>query len=147
MIRELGQVIAIDGEEVTISTQLKSGCSGCQQQNHCGAGLLSKAFPQRRGEFSLRTRQRFAVGEQVELQLPEAALARFSLAMYLLPLLALVAGAALGQALWPQSEGPAIALAALGMASSFYLLRRYLRHRDVKVQALLQVTPASTSDA
>ncbi|MGX5914291.1 SoxR reducing system RseC family protein [Aliidiomarina sp. Khilg15.8] len=147
MIRELGQVTAVEGDEITITTQLKSGCSGCQQQNHCGAGLLSKAFPQRRGEFSLHTEQRFAVGEQVELQLPEAALARFSLAMYLLPLVALVLGAALGQALWPRSEGPAIALAALSMAGSFYLLRRYLRHRDVKVQALLQVTAAPASDA
>lgn len=147
MIRELGQVIAVNGDEITISTQLKSGCSGCQQQNHCGAGLLSKAFPQRRGEFSLHTKQQFAVGQEVELQLPEAALAGFSLAMYLLPLLALMLGAALGQFLWPQSEAPAIALSAVAMGVSFYLLRRYLRHRDVKVQALLQVSAAPPANA
>lgn len=147
MIRELGQITAVEGNYITISTQLKSGCSGCQQQNHCGAGLLSKAFPQRSGEFSLHSEGHFAVGQQVELQLPESALARFSLAMYLLPLLALLLGAALGQLLWPQSEGPAIMFAAVSMAVSFYLLRRYLHHRDVKVQALLQVTAAPASDA
>lgn len=147
MIRELGQVTAVDGDYITISTQLKSGCSGCQQQNHCGAGLLSKAFPQRSGEFSVRNEQRLRVGQQVELQLPEAALARFSLAIYLLPLLALLLGAGVGQLLWPHSEGPAIALAAISMAASFYLLRRYLDHRDVKVQALLHVAAVPASDA
>lgn len=146
MIRELGEVVEVSAGKVVISTHLKSGCSGCEQQSRCGAGLLSKAFPNRRGEFSVAGNYDFTPGQQVELQLPEQALTRFSLLLYIIPLLALLAGAAIGQLFWPEYEPLSILSGALFMAASFYLLRRYLRHRDVKVQGLLQVKAAQAAD-
>lgn len=145
MIREIGTVIAVNGRSVEIDTQLKSGCSGCSKQNTCGAGLLSKAFPGRRGHFSVMTDEPLSPGQDVELQLPEEALTRFSLAVYMLPLLALFAGALFGQWWFAGHEGGSIGLGFAAFAFSFYLLRRYLRHKDVKVQALLQVRGLSTT--
>lgn len=147
MIRELGHITAISNGQVTIQTQLKSGCSGCAQQRTCGAGILSKAFPQRRGEFivpnphldSTLTQAPLAVGQAVELELPEEALSKFSLAVYLLPLLALIAGAAVGHKLNSSSELLSIALGFSAFGCTFWLLRRYLKHRDVKIRAMLQV--------
>ncbi|MCH8501753.1 MAG: SoxR reducing system RseC family protein [Aliidiomarina sp.] len=139
MIRELGEVIAVDGHSVTIQTQLKSGCSGCQQQNHCGAGLLAKAFPDRRGVFDVWLENPPTVGAQVELLMPEKAMMQFSVLMYLLPIFALFAGAMIGSWLVPAHELVTIGLAAVAFAMSFYGLRRYLRARDARVRTLLQV--------
>ncbi|TRW49597.1 SoxR reducing system RseC family protein [Aliidiomarina halalkaliphila] len=138
MIRELGEVIEVDGNSVTIATQLKQGCGGCQQQNHCGAGLLSKAFPSRQGTLSIWMDSTPAVGDTVELLLPEQVMVRFSFLLYLVPLLALFAGAWLGQALLG-SEGISILLGFSAFALSFIGLKRWLKMRDIRVRQLLQV--------
>ncbi|RUO36341.1 SoxR reducing system RseC family protein [Aliidiomarina sanyensis] len=138
MIRELGEVTSVDGQRVTIKTQLKQGCGGCKQQSHCGAGLLSKAFPQRRGELDVWMEQAPEPGTQVELLLPEQAMVRFSVWLYLLPLLALFIGAWFGSALM-YHEGWSILFATISFAGSFWVLNRWLRKRDVQVRALMQV--------
>lgn len=139
MIRELGEVVAVNGNSVTIQTQLKSGCGGCQQQNHCGAGLLAKAFPDRRGVLDVWLENPPTVGAQVELLLPEKAMMQFSVLMYLLPIFALFTGAVIGNWLVPTHELATIGLAAVAFGLSFYGLRRWLRARDARVRTLLQV--------
>lgn len=141
-MRELGEIIAIDGNQLMVRTQLKHGCSGCSQRSTCGAGLLSKAFPQRRGEFRVAAEGHFDVGDQVEIHLPDNALSGLALAMYLLPLIALITGALLGGWLFPAHELGAIGLGFSAFGLSFVVLRRILWHRRANVQQLLSVTPA-----
>lgn len=141
-MRELGEIISVDGEQLTVRTRLKDGCSGCAQRSTCGAGLLSKAFPQRRGEFKVSAEGQFSIGDQVEVHLPDNALSGLALAMYLLPLIALISGAALGSWLIPEHEAGAIGAGFLAFGLSFLLLRRVLWHRRARVQQLLTITPA-----
>jgi len=147
MIRELGEVTAIEPGRVQVSTQLKTGCNGCQHQNHCGAGLLSKAFPNRNGVIELAGEYNFKVGEQVELLMPENAMVRFSLLLYGVPILALALGALIGQWLWPSQELAVIAFTAVLGASAVYALRLLLRNKDAQIRKVLQIQTLTNSDA
>ncbi|MDX1704893.1 SoxR reducing system RseC family protein [Pseudidiomarina sp.] len=140
MIREVAQITAIHPDSLQVTTELKTGCSGCKQQSTCGAGIVSKAFSDRRAEFLVqRPPGDFMVGQQVELLLPEAVLTRFSLLIYMVPILVLLLSAILlTQALeWP--EGQAILGSLLTFGASFWLVRRWLHLRDVQVTQLLSV--------
>lgn len=147
MIRELGEVVQVKGQWATIQTHLQSGCGGCQQQNVCGAGVLAKALPNRRGLLEVWLEQPPAVGSQVELLLPEKAMMQFSVLLYFIPLVSLFAGAWFGHWLVPSHEGASIALALLAFAASFWQLRRWLRGRDARVQKLLQVNLLESNSA
>ncbi|WP_113905992.1 SoxR reducing system RseC family protein [Aliidiomarina celeris] len=139
MIREVGEVIAQQEGWLQVKTALKQGCSGCQHQNHCGAGLLAKALPKRDGIVHVPANGEFKVGDRVELHLPEQVMVRFSMLLYGLPLLGLVFGAGLASWLFPGSEPAAIFTAFGAMAVSFWVIRRYLQRRDIKIKTCLEV--------
>lgn len=147
MIRELGEVVAVEKGWVQVSTQLKTGCNGCQHQNHCGAGLLSKAFPQRSGIIHLPVEQEFKVGEQVELLLPEKAMVRFSLLLYGVPILAFAIAALVGQWLWPTKELAVIGFTVLVGAVAVYVLKLFFHGRDAQIRKSLQIQTLTNSDA
>lgn len=141
MIREVAVIQAIEADTLLVSTELKSGCSGCAQQSNCGAGIISKAFSDRRAEFRVGkpAGMNFKVGEQIELLMPEQMLTRASLLIYGVPLVALLTTALIAQLLLGISEGKAILLSLFGFAASFWGLKRWFQMRDVKVSQLLQV--------
>jgi sigma-E factor negative regulatory protein RseC len=145
MIRERAEIVALHDDYLTVSTELKSGCGGCAQQNSCGAGIISKAFADRRAEFIVQRPPgtAFAVGDQIELALPQTMLTRFSLWVYGLPLLVLLAIALTTQLALGWSEGYVIVAALVGFATSFVLIRHWLKLRDVQVSQLLQIQQIS----
>lgn len=140
MVREIATVTAIDGDTIELSTELKSGCSGCAKRSTCGAGILSRALPNRRGQFSITSTEPYTLGQSIQLELPETTLTRYALALYLLPLIALLAGAALGHWLQPAHEGLSIALGGAGFGLSFFALKAMMKYKDVQVQRLLKVS-------
>ncbi|MCO4320578.1 SoxR reducing system RseC family protein [Aliidiomarina quisquiliarum] len=147
MIRELGVVTAITPHSVQVSTQLKTGCNGCQHQNHCGAGLLAKAFPHRNGTIELAGNYNFSVGEQVELLMPENAMVRFSLLLYGVPILAIAIAALIGQWLWPSQELAVIAFTIVAGTITVYALRLLFRSKDTQIRKALQIQTLANSDA
>lgn len=146
MIRELGVVDSIDGQHIHVKTQVKTGCSSCDHQNHCGTGLLSKALPNRNGLVRVNSKESVSVGDTVELLIPERDMMRFSFLMYGLPLLGLVLGTTLGYVLAPSSEIISICLGVLGSAATFRALRYYFQRQDIQIQKTLSIK-ASYSDA
>ena len=80
MISERAEIVAIHDDYLTVSTKLKSGCGGCVQQNTCGAGIISKAFADRRAEFIVQrpSGMQFALGDHIELDLPQTMLTSYS---------------------------------------------------------------------
>ena len=145
-MKELAQVVAVDGEKVTVSTQLKSACSGCEQNTTCGAGILSKVFSDRHSTFVVKTQSPVTVGEYVELSIPEQQVTRLALLLYGLPVLTLLLLASVLTSFTSISEGYTILLSFAGFALSFLALRLWFRLRDVRVNQLLVVsTPAQPS--
>ncbi|RTE87106.1 MULTISPECIES: SoxR reducing system RseC family protein [Gammaproteobacteria] len=139
MIRELGIVSSIQGQHIEVKTQIKSGCSGCSHQSHCGTGLLSKAMPHREGIVSVYSTEPLQIGDSVELLIPEQDMMVFSFLMYGLPLVGLVVGASLGYWLQPQEELTSILLGLLGSGLTFGLLKAYFRRRDIRIQKSLSI--------
>ena len=39
-MKEIAEVTAVEGNRVTVTTELKTACSGCAQVSNCGAVLL-----------------------------------------------------------------------------------------------------------
>lgn len=122
MIREVAIIKTVEQDTLLVTTELKSGCSGCAQQSNCGAGIISKAFSDRRAEFRVAkpAGMNFVAGEQIELLLPEQMLTRASLLIYGVPLMALLITALVAQLLFGISEGSAILLSLTGFAASFW---------------------------
>jgi len=143
MIREIAEVVAIDGTRIKVSTALKTGCSGCAQVKTCGAGMLSSLFENRRAEFELETDLPLQLGDRVELQIPEQVITGFSLLLYGLPLLMLLSSALVLQLALQLPEGTVIVGAFTITGLTFWGLRRYFRGRDVHVTQGISIHPLS----
>lgn len=118
MIEAIATVREVDGRQVLVEVQRRSACGGCDSAAGCGTSALGKWFGRGTSELRLHTTLPVRVGEAVVIGLEESALLRASLLLYLLPIVALIAGAAGGAALLGTGGGdwPAIAGGALGLA-------------------------------
>ena len=112
MIRESGCVIRIAGSFAWVSCESRAGCERCAQGKGCGGGLLSRLLGDRLYQLRVPVPAGIAVGDQVQLGITEGALLGAACLMYLLPLLALLGGALIGDFLggdelhvFPASEG------------------------------------------
>lgn len=136
MLLETGRVVAVDGDGVWVETIRKTTCGSCAAQKGCGHGLLNRisdghrslirALPGRISAAQCR------VDDEVQISIPEEVILRGSLVVYILPLLAMLTGAAAGANLVPASADLGSAHGAVvGIAIGFALVRVHAhRHRD-----------------
>ena len=118
MIEELATVIAVEQEQVTVESKVKSGCSQCQQVDTCGNGQVAKAIPQKKMRLVLTTKLAVNVGDTLVLGVPNSQLLAVAWQVYLWPLFGLIFFAALGQWLlvngFIEGELYVVILASLG---------------------------------
>lgn len=129
MIEESGRVVRTAGESAWVQTERRSSCGSCSARKGCGTGALAGLFGARAHEVEVRNPIGARPGEEVVLGISESLLVRGSVAVYLVPLLSLVAGAVLAEGLAPQlgwagSDAPAIFGGLAGLAAGFLWLRR-----------------------
>lgn len=103
MIEELATVIAIDNENITVESTVKSSCSGCKQVDSCGSGQIAKAFPQKKLITSINSHLPVKLGDNVVIGLSEKILLKSAWQVYIWPLIGLIIGAFLGQWLIEQA--------------------------------------------
>lgn len=132
MIEERAQVTAVDPPYALVVTQRTSSCGSCSAKG-CGTGALSQLFAARSQELRVLNPIGARAGEQVLLGLEEGALLRGSLAVYIVPLLAMIAGGAFGEAMAPSlaltqnSEYLSLPAACTGLVAGFLWVRRFGR--------------------
>ena len=131
MIEERGEVTAVNPPYAMVVTQRSSSCGGCSTKG-CGTRSLSELFATRSQEMKVLNPVDARVGDRVVLGLEESALLRGSLAVYIVPLLAMIAGGVLGEALAPAlsfsiSEYLSLPAAFAGLAAGFLWVRRFGR--------------------
>lgn len=97
MIEESARVVALDGDFAWVETERKSACGTCAANKGCGTAALAKVMGNRRTRVRALNQLGVAVGDEVLIGLEERALVRGSLAVYAVPLLALLAAALFGQ--------------------------------------------------
>ncbi len=150
MIEENAQVVQAEGAFAWVETQRQSVCGSCAASKGCGTSALEQLLGRRTARLRVLNRAGAAVGDRVVIGLREGALVQGSLAVYLVPLLALGAFAILGDTLAGQLGSSARDLYALAFgAVGFFLgglwLRGFSRRigRDPRYQpVILRLEPS-----
>jgi sigma-E factor negative regulatory protein RseC len=144
MIEETARVVVCEGRFAWVETQRASTCGGCAANKGCGTAALAKVLGQRRTRVRVLNELQARAGEQVVIALPEQALVRGALAVYLVPLLGLLGGALFGtylagRVLAEQPDLFGILFGGLGLAAGIGWLRYYARsiREDVRYQPVI----------
>lgn len=136
MIKELANVVSIGEGFVTVSSQIKSTCSGCAQVDTCGSGQIAKALPQSRLTLTLPYDSKtegisLKQGDCVVLSLPEKDMLASAGQVYLLPLFGLITFSAFGQWLFTLQVLPHETIALVLGLSGGYLGYRLAKHKQL----------------
>jgi sigma-E factor negative regulatory protein RseC len=144
MLIETGRVVALDAQGLWVETIRQSTCGSCAAQKGCGHSLLNKISDGKRGYIRVLSGKAAigdcAIDDQVRISIPEEVILRGSLVVYMLPLLCMLAGAALAVSLLPGGQDLLAASGAtLGFAAGLALVRWHAwRHRhDENLQPTL----------
>ena len=125
MLEEQGRVVAIESDALWVETIQTSTCGACRARSGCGqrvlAGVLGSASTLR-VSMGGRAPQDFRLDQQVTIGIPDHVVVAGSLAVYLLPLLAMLvcAGAATRAG---AGEPGAVLAALLGLLAGGALVR------------------------
>ncbi len=115
MIEETGRVIAIEQGAVWVETVRVSACQQCSANKGCGHAVMDRQQAGSRARVRALNHLSLELDQQVVLGLPEGALLRGALMIYLLPLCLLFLGALSGDLLWPSAGAVAGGLGGLGV--------------------------------
>lgn len=132
MIEEQGRVIELSGDYALVQTQRRASCGTCVAQGACGTALFDRFLGRRPITLRARNEAGAALGDWVIVGVPERVLLGAALAAYLVPILALVLGGALGH--WAVQQPLSVVLGAgsnlgavIGAVSGFLLALSWLR--------------------
>lgn len=126
MIEEHGRVIALVGDLAYVTAERRSACGQCGVSNACGTSLLERVFGRHPVELPARNPIGAQVGDVVVVGLSEQGVLRTAAAAYLVPILGLILGGALGEyAGGAHSEAAGVLGVLLGLALAFWWLRGY----------------------
>lgn len=134
MIEERAVVIATHDGDMIIEVQQQSACGGCNARSTCGTTLLAALFKQHKSRLRVDNSVAARPGDHVVVGIDEATMVSGSMRLYLLPLLGLIGGAILAQAVISPAEASAIAGGLAGMALVLWLLHR--RSETARIQVL-----------
>jgi sigma-E factor negative regulatory protein RseC len=148
MIEENAHVVETEGEYAWVETERRSSCGSCSAKG-CGTGALSKILGRRVQRLKVLNPVDAQPGDEVVLGIQEEVLLKGSLAVYIVPLVAMLAGGLLGEVLAPQwgsdGEGLSALLGLIGLVVGFLWLNRYNRSlsKDKRFMAMiLRINPA-----
>jgi len=99
VIEEHGRVVSVDGTLAQVETQRRSACDACRLQKGCGTSLLAQIMGHKRTRVTAINEIGACVDEHVIMGIKEDALVRGSMAIYAVPILAMLAGAIIGDQL------------------------------------------------
>jgi len=134
MIEEQAQVIAVKGDRLILQAQTQSACGSCSASQGCGTSLLSKVIGRKFTRFQAENNVNAMVGDVVVVGIPEDALLKGSLVMYIVPVFAMLIFALLADFFLlaaTQSRDLMIAISAIiGLIFGSLLSRWYFQRRS-----------------
>ena len=138
MIEEHARVVAVQGDTALLQTQRQSSCGSCEVKSGCGTSVLAGIVGQKITQLKVRNTLNARPGDEVVLGMEEHALVTGSLLVYGVPLLMLLLGALMGEAMASQLGMNADLLPVVGGATgfvlAFILVRGVLRRTAVGLQ-------------
>jgi sigma-E factor negative regulatory protein RseC len=132
MIEETARVLRVRGRYAWVQTLRRTACEGCGSGSECGVGAVAAGLWQRPLQLRALNGVGVGEGEQVVVGLNEGALVTGSLAVYFVPLVALLGGALLGEMAperwgWGAAEGWSIVCGSIGLGLGLLWARRFGR--------------------
>lgn len=145
MIEEHGRVVSVEAGAAWVETVRKSTCSSCGARGGCGQHLIEKYKTTNSHSYIRATIDNLPVHEndEVIIGIPENSLMKASMAVYLLPLLAMML------AIWGASslalgDLATIALALLALGLSFVAVHLFGQQAgDMCKVSVVRVLPRS----
>jgi len=130
LIEESAVIVVRDGEFADVQAQRRGACGGCGARAACGTSLLDRFLGRRPLRLRVVNVIDAAVGDQVVIGVPEAALLRAAVSAYLVPVTGLILGAILGQEIASfstslSSDLPSIIGGLMGFGLALLWLRGY----------------------
>jgi sigma-E factor negative regulatory protein RseC len=139
VIEERGRVLSVEAGAVWVETVRTSTCGSCAAKAGCGQALLSRVGSgAKRGFIRALTDRQWQIGDEVFIGIPEDAVVRGALWVYMVPLLGLFASALLAQAAGVAEPGM-IGAALLGLAAGFAVVRWHGQRAQRDPQMMPQV--------
>lgn len=86
MIEEQIEVVEVLGDQLILQAKTKSACGSCAVNKGCGTSLLSKVVGRKFTRFQVDNSVNAVAGDTVVVGIPEDALLKGSLVMYILPI-------------------------------------------------------------
>ena len=130
MIEETGRVVAVEGDHVWVETIRQTACKSCELKSGCGQQALAKAFGDKRMHLKLENTLQLHENECVVLGIPEDALLKGSMFVYLMPLVLLITGALVSEQVFAGGDVSTIAGGLAGLAGGFMLIRKQSASED-----------------
>jgi len=127
MIIETAFVDSTAGDMAWVSAQRQSTCGACGAQQTCGTRVLSKVVGRKFARLEVRNPLRANPGDQVKIAIPEQALLKGAVAVYLVPLISFFLMAAAGTLM--TEDYPDIAAMVMGLAG-LALGLKWVRHYE-----------------
>ncbi len=90
LIEATATIVAIEGDMAVLEARRTSACNGCGAAKGCGTFALGEFFGRKRNLLHIKNDFDAQTGEQVIIGMPESDLVLASLAVYMLPLLAMI---------------------------------------------------------
>ncbi|QHB31679.1 SoxR-reducing system protein RseC [Yersinia canariae] len=137
MMKEWATVISWHNGVALLSCEPHSGCGSCHARSGCGSHLLNELGPESEHQLKIAISQPLEPGQKVEVGISESSLLRSAALVYLTPLIGLIAGGALFQALFITD-----ALTALGAISGAGLGFLLARTVAIKIEGKSDYQPA-----
>ncbi|MCK5665460.1 MAG: SoxR reducing system RseC family protein [Thiotrichaceae bacterium] len=132
MIEEYAQVVGFEGDDIWVETQRKSACGQCSANKGCGTAVLSKVLGNKRSRVRVLNPKatEVSIGDEIVVGIEEQALVRGSLAIYMVPLLALFLFGLLGGVFAEQfnmvkPDTLVIVFSLLGLVLGFMWVKRF----------------------
>ncbi|MES9970722.1 MAG: SoxR reducing system RseC family protein [Candidatus Thiodiazotropha sp.] len=125
MMEQTARVIDVKEGMLLAETESRSACNHCSTDN-CTTLVVAKLFGVKRNRLVLVNSLNAKAGDRVVIGIPDALLVRASLLAYLLPLLAMLGSAAIGEMIGLQAIWLSL-LALFGLAMGFFMVYRAAR--------------------
>ena len=141
MIEVAGEVLAREGGKALVRTTPRTGgCGRCDAPGGCGGAKITRMFQREAADFWLDNDINAEVGERVRVCIAEDASLNAALLGYMIPVVGIVVGAALGVLLAgaDASDGPAVLGALAGLVCGALISRRLGRRPTVSHEPVLR---------
>ena len=141
MILETGRIVAVEPQGLWVETIQRSACGSCQAQKGCGHSALAKFGASASYLWVLlegRDASHYRIGAEVKIGVPEDVIAKGSLFIYMVPLIAMITATFIAHHYFNNDGWTALsALCGLGLGAAIVRAGSFLIRFDSRLQPVL----------